>query len=366
MRIEELTFFRFLAASIVVIFHFGKDLEGIPGFLRSGPEMVTFFFVLSGFVMGISYFNKPVVATKYLWARFSRITPVYFLALGLVLASMVLSHQSINPIALLLNVTFLQSWVSPFPLSLNGPGWSLSVEAFFYCAFPLILICIKQLSLTSKAVLGIGLGFWVAVHLATTYVLSSDGYEGYPSFSHDMIYYFPPTHLCSFILGIAGAIWIYEQKSTVNKNSWLTIAVVVVCFSIVVILNNKRPIEEYFGLSLAFGSSLLSPLFLLFIVLIAWCDSRLIALFRSYPLVLLGEASYAFYILQKPVHILYEKYMPREILTNEWISFSVFFLLLTGVSICVFYFFEKPMNNFLRHRVPAWFSKQKSVLTEAP
>lgn len=53
MRIEEQTFFRFAAATIVVIFHFGREVGEFAGVLV-GPEMVTALFVLSGFVMWIA------------------------------------------------------------------------------------------------------------------------------------------------------------------------------------------------------------------------------------------------------------------------------------------------------------------------
>jgi peptidoglycan/LPS O-acetylase OafA/YrhL len=41
-----------------VIFHFGRDATGFSGVLIAGPQMVTFFLVLSGFVMTLSYLNK--------------------------------------------------------------------------------------------------------------------------------------------------------------------------------------------------------------------------------------------------------------------------------------------------------------------
>ena len=58
MRIEELTFLRFVAAAIVVIFHYGQEATGFSGALTSGPEMVTFFFVLSGFFLIFKKFRN--------------------------------------------------------------------------------------------------------------------------------------------------------------------------------------------------------------------------------------------------------------------------------------------------------------------
>lgn len=61
MRVESLTFFRFIAAFIVVIFHFGTGtwFTKIFGrFVTAGPQMVSFFFVLSGFIMLLSQINS--------------------------------------------------------------------------------------------------------------------------------------------------------------------------------------------------------------------------------------------------------------------------------------------------------------------
>ena len=119
MRVESLTFFRFIAAFIVVIFHFGAGtwFTKIFGrFVTAGPEMVSFFFVLSGFVMIISQINKVNFCTKkYYYGRIARIFPVYLIGLLIILPF----KYYINPIShntsLFLSVTFLQSWVSPYP-----------------------------------------------------------------------------------------------------------------------------------------------------------------------------------------------------------------------------------------------------------
>ena len=358
MRIEELTFFRFLAAAIVVIFHYGRDATGLPGALTSGPEMVTFFFVLSGFVMGIAYLKKDISIRGYLWARVSRIMPVYLLALLMVVISYVILNKEINFISLLLNLTLMQSWVSPHPLSLNGPGWSLSVEAFFYISFPFILYSIKKYSLSSVHIVLYALAIWCITHIITTVTLNNGFYGGFPSYSHDKIAYFPLTHLCSFLFGISGAIWILETKHTTYKKTPVLLLVLVVFSSIVIILNNKNFIMNQFELKLAFGSSLLSPLFLIFIISITLCRSKIINIFSLYPLVLLGEASYSLYILQKPIYQIYTKYISGALSLEASIDFYVYFTFLTLISITTFLLFEKPANKLLRFSLPIFVKKQ--------
>lgn len=361
MRVEELTFFRFLAAAIVVVFHYGGDATGLTGALTSGPEMVTFFFVLSGFVMGVAYLKKEVLLGGYLWARISRIMPVYLLALGMVVIQYVITHKAIDFTALLLNITLLQSWVSPYPLSLNAPGWSLSVEGFFYLSFPLILYSIKRFSLSFVNVLLFALVIWVATHAVTTVALTEGLYGGSPSYSHDKIYYFPLTHLCSFLFGVSGAIFISEVKGFTYKLSFIFVCVI---FSIIVlILDNKSFIMNYLGFEIAFGSSLLSPLFLLFVVSIALCRSKIITIFSIYPLVLLGEASYSLYILQKPIHSIYKEYISNTLSLEASTDFYIFFIFLTSISIVTFLFFEKPVNKFLRFTLPVLVNSQLTKIS---
>ncbi len=356
MRVESLTFLRFVAALIVVFFHFGRDYPGFSGFLSSGPEMVTFFFVLSGFVMGLAYLHRQVSAGEYLWARGARILPVYFLALFLTVAHMILAGDDVNATSLLLNMTLLQSWFSPHPLSLNTPGWSLSVEAFFYLSFPVILLLIRRYRLGSRKLFMAGLLLWAVIQGTITYVLTQGGFEESKALVHDLVAYFPLTHLCSFLLGISGAMWFLERGQSEGAG-WIKMALLLlVAMVIVLILNNKDAITEWSGLRFAFGSSLLSPLFLGFVVLVAINRNRILLLLSLPPLVVLGEASYSLYIMQKPAYLIYDKFMPVSSAEQPLMHFWGFVAFLITVSILLFFWFEKPMNRFLRSRFPGRLS----------
>lgn len=366
MKIEELTFFRFIAASIVVIFHFGRDATGFSGVLVSGPQMVTFFFVLSGFVMGVSYLNKEISNKSYWWARVARIMPVYVLAIALMVLPSYLKGQEINNLSLALNLSFLQSWFSPHPLSINGPGWSLSVEAFFYLMFPFVLYMIKAKNLSIKQMMVVSLAMWGVTQAITTGILSSGLYGGYPSFTHDLIYYFPLTHFCSFILGISGAMWIMDKKYLITNEIVSFILVGIATLLVITSLNNQSELSALVGLKFAFGSSFFAPLFLVFIIAITLCRSRLIKTLSAKPLVLLGEASFSLYILQTPVHRIYENYIYRiyeNYLSGLFVlsslqSFIIFFIFLTIISIISFLLFEKPAMKYIRYSLPVMLKKQ--------
>lgn len=87
MRIEQLTFTRFIAAISIVIFHYGKESilfnNNLVGYVFKQANVgVSYFFILSGFVMIIAYHNKSEINfIEYFKNRFARIYPVYLLAI---------------------------------------------------------------------------------------------------------------------------------------------------------------------------------------------------------------------------------------------------------------------------------------------
>src|SRR6476661_11002704 len=139
-HLRSLTSLRFFAAALVVMHHisvFAPGL-GVIGLLTpSGYVGVTFFFVLSGFVLTYSW-NADDRAPRFYRRRFARVYPVHllFLVVGMVPALG-------NPYwsALPANLTLLQAW-SPNEMvsrSFSGVSWSLSCELFFYATFPMLI-----------------------------------------------------------------------------------------------------------------------------------------------------------------------------------------------------------------------------------
>lgn len=118
---------------------------------------VLFFFIISGFSIGLSLHKKPlnskVSINDYLYRRAKRILPIYWFSIGLsLLLSIIIPtihNQSFSIYNLLGNLLFLQtpdvvnSWFTPY--GNNGPLWSLSYEFFFYLfAIPTVIINKKK------------------------------------------------------------------------------------------------------------------------------------------------------------------------------------------------------------------------------
>jgi peptidoglycan/LPS O-acetylase OafA/YrhL len=144
---------RAIAALVVVAFHlsiaFGDPRYGGRAigetYTRHGHFGVDFFFVLSGFIILKAHaadIGRPAAWTTYLWRRFARIYPIYWIYLG---AFCLLLIAGVGQVAHLPRDA--AAWVSAFslvPLSGDEPplvvAWSLFNEIAFYGLFSLLIL----------------------------------------------------------------------------------------------------------------------------------------------------------------------------------------------------------------------------------
>src|SRR4051794_6268075 len=157
-NLKALTSLRFFAALYVLMFHY----TSIPGSIFEGQVVqlgytgVSFFFVLSGFILAHNYhqvdFAKPGALYRYGLARVTRIYPVYLLSLLAGAPFLFVSLGKTTPgvtttmaaSSLLVAPFGLQAWFPGTACSLNCPSWSISVEAFFYLMLPFLLAPIMR------------------------------------------------------------------------------------------------------------------------------------------------------------------------------------------------------------------------------
>jgi len=113
---------------------------------------VTFFFVLSGFILTYTYGAavEPLDRRQFWIARFARVYPLYIFAMLFAVPQLVhdVRHASpsMGPIdahrlagVVISSVAMVQAWFGRFVCVWNCPSWSLSDEAFFYAVFPLVV-----------------------------------------------------------------------------------------------------------------------------------------------------------------------------------------------------------------------------------
>lgn len=149
-RVDALTGLRWYAAFFVFGYHmlvFAPLPGPITSFLHQGFFGVTFFFVLSGFVLTWSASDRVSQSTFY-WRRFARVWPASFVALVFAIPVFYSFNPDpadtwVKPVSvgiLALSVVLLQGWsLNPTILFSGNPAaWTLTCEAFFYALHPYI------------------------------------------------------------------------------------------------------------------------------------------------------------------------------------------------------------------------------------
>jgi peptidoglycan/LPS O-acetylase OafA/YrhL len=132
----------FLSHSAYILVHHSPRLHEHYAFwvMKIGNLALSFFFILSGFVLTWSF--RPGRSVAQFWrSRFFKIFPthvaVFLLALGLLIAA----GESIRVPEALANLFLVHAWTATtdfFIWPVNGVTWSLSVELGFYACFPLL------------------------------------------------------------------------------------------------------------------------------------------------------------------------------------------------------------------------------------
>jgi peptidoglycan/LPS O-acetylase OafA/YrhL len=163
-KIPALTGIRGVAAVWVVVFHFYPIMASLLALpprsrilvVRDGFLAVDLFFLLSGFVLSLSYaerFERHFAANLRIFAlaRARRILPLHWAMLGVLVILVVCfpDHQwgpgPFTSGSLIAAAALVQDWTYSTALSWNHPAWSLSAEWFAYMLFPLLACCLARL-----------------------------------------------------------------------------------------------------------------------------------------------------------------------------------------------------------------------------
>lgn len=233
-RLPSLTGLRFLAALCVFFFHTGLANSPIPPngaispfadhrvaadyayvFGKAGYLGVSFFFVLSGFVL--TWSSRPgEPARAFLRRRVVKIFPNHIVVWAVAL---ILFARSIGgpgdwiPNLLLIHDYFPQPSVN---LSVSPPSWTLCSEMLFYVSFPFLIgplrrIPVRRLWIWAAAmVLGA-----VAVQLVNAYLIPATPVSAISPVSNAQFwfgYLFPPNRMFEFVLGALLALLVKAGK----------------------------------------------------------------------------------------------------------------------------------------------------------
>jgi peptidoglycan/LPS O-acetylase OafA/YrhL len=368
-HLKSLTGLRFFAAIYIVLFHHGgNSLSGLPEFVgkffRYGYVSVSLFFILSGFILAYTYLetkNESSIDVRRFWvARFARIYPLYLFALIVSAPAFISKFFELGAVRSFLtgisSLTLLQAW-TPWTVAIwNTPTWAVSVEVFCYLIFPFMAIWINKLN--SRNIILTASILWISsLVFPIANLLVINQLVGEKSIWMTFIIYGTIFHAPQFLMGVClGVIFLKKQDKLISAlPSYSQLALLTtglaIAVSIVLVRGSNIPYE-------LLNNGLLAPLFCLFIWTLS--ESRgVMAKFLSLPfLLLLGEASYAIYLLQNPwlssLKLVVERGAKQGLLSPDFFNsfwfLSGYLLSLIAISVVALVWIEKPCRKYILSR----------------
>ncbi|MEV0248440.1 acyltransferase [Nocardia sp. NPDC050712] len=326
--------------------------------MQLGAAGVTFFFLLSGFIIYWSF--RPGMSVRGFYRRrVLKIYPTHLLAAGafIVVASVPLARA----VVWVPNLLLVHTWVPKSTTlgGLNVPAWSLAAEVLFYLSFPILLPLIRRIP-TQRLLLAMGLLLLFILALHTAYYLWVPGPKGIAntfvprlvpgdnspfyelhaapvwfqqpdipvSLAYWLSYNFPASRLPEFFLGVLAARMVLEGRW---RNTRLVLPLLVLAVSYaatwVVPVNYKM------------SALMLAPMAAVVATLAARDLAGIRGLTSGPRLVWLGNVSFAFYLIQLPVMVVITRYLigGRQFGMLGWAGFALLSMVVSVVLAAAIY-----------------------------
>ena len=342
-ELRALTGMRGIAAWFVVLYHIRLSIAGLPpfalGILSKGYLAVDFFFLLSGFVIALSWNDRlraggPSAVPVFLWRRMARIWPLHVFMLGcaLALALLLASVGRHDPVqfpftTLPLHVLLLQNWGFTDRLAWNDPSWSISTEWAAYLVFPLLSWAIDWRRVPLWAALAV---------IAAALILLHAAMGGAPTLGSDIATYGLRRCLIEFAVGsILCALWL-RFRDTPARAIALALVIAGTMFAL-----RAAGAAETLTIPAAFAALLL---------VLALTSGR-----RGNPLEhpaihALGEISYATYLGHFLLFIVFKLVFVDDANAIPPLLIALYLALVLGSSIALYHLVERPAQAWLQRR----------------
>jgi len=346
VKLNQLAGLRGICAWWVVFYHSLNLMDAsvpmsIKHVIEHGYLAVDLFFLLSGFVMFLSYHaalaeNFPRSVGKFYWNRFSRIYPLHVVMLGgylLLFAGFIFLSGSGTPPASYTWTNFIQSmflvhmWFGS-DLTWNVPSWSISSEWFVYLFFPLMAFSLRKLRGSIAAHL-----LSIVLAAAALYLIYAG--KGLASIGADIAHMALVRTLFEFLMGVFVGSLFVNHRAFLERHA--AAALVAACMLCVLYVGTATP--DY---------ALIPLMFALLIAYLSVTKSVITAALSAPLLVYLGEISYSTYM----VHYLVYDLLKAGFVSNThevsqvylWLSFVVVLLL----SVLLHHAVDMPSQKYFR------------------
>ena len=364
----SLTSLRFLAALAIVVEHSRPafpDMQWAPASLPYDFG-VSFFFVLSGFILTYSYDNfKGPLLWRFYIARIARIWPLH-LATIVICLTLMPSHVwfagQVGDSKLVIglsNFFLIHAWVPKvgYFFSLNYVSWSISTEFFFYLVFPFLrtrfeitwkwkaaaVLAVLVLLMSVAVVVGLP-----SVDMTKTLDISSDG----------VAYISPFARLAEFVMGMLAALIFLNRNQHARFSPVMATFFEAAAISLVIV--GWLTAKYLAGLSMQltggvnawtvyFAHNGAAWSFAVLIGVMAHGQGLFSRVLSIKPLVILGEASFALYLVHQLILTYYFVNIPTlHALAPLWVLCLVYWMATFIAAFALWALVEVPARNKIR------------------
>ncbi|MFT3909050.1 MAG: acyltransferase [Ferruginibacter sp.] len=353
-KFPALTGIRAVGAAAVFFVHLPFKL-GLKPFIDV-MALMTFFFVISGFLIFYLYYENIAVRSgkllQYFVNRFARIYPVYFL---LVTIAILLRHDY-RAIFLFKNYTLTHALFYNQGDRAIQQSWSLTAEECFYLLAPLIMYLVRKFNYIVALAFGILL-LGIALLISTLPI----------SLLHTPQYVFSVSffgHFFEFFCGIFLALLILKREKRDDfflKGKKYTIAGglgILILFGLLIISDNMNEAAETRQF-IVVNNFILPVIIAIFFYGLMLEKSITATILSSGLLRLLGRTSYAFYLVHAMIiESVATPFIAIHFKEHYNLYVLLVFILTQLVAFVIFIFYEEPLNRFIRKK----FAKEHSSL----
>jgi peptidoglycan/LPS O-acetylase OafA/YrhL len=351
-KLNALTGLRFFAAASIVYLHY-RGSFGIPvNTSFAFGQGVSYFFVLSGFVLTYVYPSLPSWRERcdFFAARIGRLWPAH--VVGIVLTLILVSPPPWGhnfDMSVIADLLMVQTWVpvEGFFYSINGPSWSISTEFGLYILF-LLLINNFERTWLRKLLFS---AFITAAILITAFALDLElDTQSPPALTgQSLLLEFPFGRLLEFVGGMCVAV-LYRRRLLPQRFGFLVSTALEIGIVALIVVNaaapqlawpmwRNNPLVWYVGSSAVIPACAAIYVFAhergLVSKILAWT-----------PIVLLGEISYSLYLFHSPVGYYFAT--NKAATTPDEATLILLIACLVSISYFSWMLFETPVRMTIR------------------
>lgn len=350
---------RTLLAIFILLFHFTPPhVDLLHPIIDNSFIFVGTFFLISGFILTYNYDDRALTLRKrdFWLARFARLYPTYAFVL-LLSTPLLYAEWQARPHpefwrGLIVTPLLLQGWSPSLATFWNTVAWTLSADLLLYLLFPYILRLWAEHGAalnTPGRLVAVLFTLWViGISPHTYYHLANPDHLAAPADRFTgtvwmrVLKYTPAAYLCTFLAGLVLAKLHAIVDLNVRRRFLLSAAGLGAILTFFYLLAQRVPYVIIHG-------ALLLPFFCLLVLGLSG-PSPISSVFAFRPLVILGEATFALYLLHFNVFELIHNYhLPEHlhvVALDPWISY-VFIIALAYATVR---FIEKPTQRLILKR----------------